>query len=274
VASVNNLLVEWKNYLPKEGKFITMQTVTVTFFQYNVSLGNIEENLKKVEKIAPLLPEGGLFVLPEMFCCGFDYPNMENLAKQYPRILEFVKAISQNKKNVIVGTAPKEVKGKLFNTAFVVDNGNLIAERGKIELFPIYREGEVFTSAPEEENRVIETSVGKLGILICFEVRFNKYSNKLRREGVEVLIVPAMWGIERREHFKVLTRARAVENQSFLVAVNSYGKTGKTFFGGASGVYSPWGEVLTYSEDGESLNTIYIDLEEVKKVRKKLPIKF
>ena len=251
-----------------------MTLIPASYFQYNVSLGSIDENLKKIEDILPYIPMGGIFVLPEMFCCGFDYRNMEKLADEYDKVLKFVKELSRRKKNIVVGTAPKKVNGKIFNTAFVIENGELLAERGKIELFPIYREGEVFTAAPEEENKVIETSIGKLGVLICFEIRFNRLSNKLRREGVEILIVPAMWGIERREHFKVLTRARAVETQSYLIAVNSYGKTGKTFFGGASGIYSPWGEILTYSEDGESLNTTFIDLQSVHQIRKKLPVKF
>jgi len=253
---------------------VVMKLIPITFFQYNVVLGNLEDNLKKVKSIEALLPDGGLFVLPEMFCCGFDYPNMVQLAKEYDRVVDFIKDISQKRGNVIVGTAPKWEGGKIFNTAFVVDQGELLAERGKIELFPIYKEGEVFSPAPEETNRVIETSVGKLGILICFEIRFNKYSNQLRKEGAEVLIVPAMWGVERREHFKVLTRARAVETQCFLVAVNSYGKTGRTFFGGASGVYSPWGEILAYTEDGETLSTVYVDLTKVRVVRNKLPVKF
>jgi predicted amidohydrolase len=82
-----------------------------------------------------------------------------------------------------------------------------------------------------------------------------------------------MWGIERREHFKVLTRARAVETQSFLMASNAWGKTGRTTFGGASGIYSPWGEVLAFSEDGESFLTAKVDLSEVDRVRERIPVK-
>jgi len=246
--------------------------VPVTFYQFNVVFGKIEENLKKLEKIIPHIPKGGLFALPEMFCCGFDYQNMKKLASKSQTVLDFLRNLSKTTQGVVVATIPLEKEGKLYNTAVVFDRGTLAGTRGKIELFPIYKETQYFAPAPEEDNRVFQTSVGKVGIVICFEVRFNKYTNLLRKEGAEILIIPAMWGIERRVHFKTLTHARAVETQSFVVAVNAWGQTAKTFFGGASAVYGPWGEILTYAEDGESLATAWVDVNEVHRVRKKIPI--
>jgi len=247
--------------------------VWLSTYQFTVELGNISKNLEKIERVKDLIPKGGIFLLPEMFCCGFDYPNMEKLAKQSDTVLGFLKELSEHSAGVVVGTLPLEEKGKIYNTAVVFDRGKLVAKRGKIELFPVYKETEYFSPAPEGENRVIETSAGKIGIVICFEVRFNKYTNQLRREGVEVILVPAMWGIERREHFKVLTRARAVETQSFLISSNGWGKTGKTTFGGSSGIYSPWGEVLGYIEDGEGIVSTLVDLSEVERIRKKIPVR-
>jgi len=246
--------------------------VWLSFYQFNIEPGDIGKNLNKVWEIKEQLPKGGIFLLPEMFCCGFDYPNMESLAEESYRVLNFLSDLSKLTEGVTVGTLPLKERGKLFNTAVVFDRGELVAKRSKIELFPVYRETEYFSPAKEEENRVIETSVGKIGIVICFEVRFNRYTNKLRREGVEIVLVPAMWGIERREHFKVLTRARAVEIQSFLIASNSWGKTGKTIFAGSSGIYSPWGEILGYAEDGETLVSSKVDLSEVYRVRRKIPV--
>jgi len=247
--------------------------VPLSVYQFQVELGNVEANLRKVERIKPLLPKGGLLLLPEMFCCGFDYPNMEKLASETPKVLEFLKNLSEEKENVVVGTVPLKREGKIYNTAVVFDGGKLLATRGKIELFPVYKENEYFAPAPSEENRAVETSVGRIGIVICFELRFAKYFWELRREGADIILVPAMWGIERREHFKALTRARAVEVQSFLMASNGWGKSGKTTFGGASGIYSPWGEVLGYIEDGEGLITTFADLSEVERVRRKIPLK-
>ena len=248
--------------------------VFLSSLQLQIEEGDIERNLQKVEYWSKFVPKGGILLLPEMFCCGFDFDHLKEFTKQSDLILDFLKELSTTLEGVVVGTLPVEVEGKIYNTAFVFDKGKLVAKRGKIKLFPLYKEPKFFNPAPEEDNRVIETSLGRLGIVICFEIRFNQITNKLRREGVEIVLVPAMWGIERREHFKVLTRARAVETQSFLIASNGWGKSGKTFFGGSSGIYSPWGEILAYKEDGEGLIFAKVDLSEVQRVRKKLPVEF
>lgn len=248
--------------------------VWLSYYQFPVELGKPKENLKRVWEIRDRLPKGGLFLLPEMFCCGFDYQNMENLASRAEEFLTFLAELSSHTKGVVVGTLPLKREDGIYNTAAVFDKGKLLAQRGKIKLFPLYKEPKHFKAAPSSENRVIETSVGKIGVVICYEVRFNEITNQLRREGVVILLVPAMWGIERRDHFKVLTRARAVETQSFLVAANAWGQSGKTFFGGASAIYSPWGEVLSVSYDGTSLGSAKVDLSQVEKVRKKLPVEF
>ncbi|GEM_PF-452711 len=248
--------------------------VSLSFFQYTVLLGNIEVNLQKVEKIKNRIPKGGLFVLPEMFCCGFDYENLPRLAKKSNLVLDFLKELSLQRESVVIATLPIEEEGKVFNTAVVFDNGKFLCKRRKIALFPLFKETKYFSPGREEENIVFQTSVGKIGIVICFEIRINRFTNKLRRQGVEIIVVPAMWPIQRREHFKILTHARAIETQSFLVAANGWGKDPKdqTFFGGASGIYGPWGETLAYTADGETISSVEVDLREVQKVRKKLPV--
>jgi len=248
--------------------------VFLSALQLQIEEGDIESNLQKVEYWSQFAPKGGILLLPEMFCCGFDFNRLRELSQKANLVLEFLKSLSHQLEGVVVGTLPLEKGNGIYNTAVVFDKGKLVAQRGKIKLFPLYKEPKFFKPAPEEDNRVIETSLGRLGIVICFEIRFNSITNKLRKEGAEVLLVPAMWGIERREHFKVLTRARAVETQSFLIASNGWGQVGKTFFGGSSGIYSPWGEILAYKEDGEGLIFAKVDLSEVRRVRKKLPVEF
>jgi predicted amidohydrolase len=242
--------------------------------QLKVSLGNVEKNLSRVEELAENAPKGGILLLPEMFCCGFDYENLESLTQKEPTYVEFLKELSLKTDGVVVGTVPLKREGKIYNTALVFERGKKLAERPKIKLFPVYKEPLHFSPGKEEDNIVIETSKAKIGLAICFEIRFCKITDALREKGAEIILVPAMWGIERRDHFKVLTRARAVETQSFLVASNGWGQSGKTFFGGASGVYSPWGEILAYKEDGEGLIFAKVKLADVEKVRKKIPLEF
>ncbi|NPB05672.1 MAG: carbon-nitrogen hydrolase family protein [Aquificae bacterium] len=241
--------------------------------QMEVLKGDPEANLKKVERLSSLLPKGGLLLLPEVFCCGFDYGRLQELASQSAAVLEFLKDLSGKLDGVVVATLPLKEGNCVYNAAVVFDKGRLLGRRPKIKLFPLFKEPLHFCPGREEENRVFETSVGKVGIVVCFEVRFNSLTNALRRQGAQIILVPALWGLERREHFKVLTRARAIETQSFLVAANGWGKGGdRTFFAGSSGIYSPWGEVLAYKEDGEGPLVAEVDLSQVEKVRKKLPV--
>ena len=136
--------------------------------QWQIAFGNIQENKKKVlELLSPL--EDSLVVLPEMFPCGFDYDNLKNHAKESQRLLEGLRELSKEKRLTLIGTYPEEREGKLFNTAFVLSDGSLVGKRDKIKLFPIYREGEHFS--PGQENPVFETRHGKVGVLVCFELR-------------------------------------------------------------------------------------------------------
>jgi omega-amidase len=167
--------------------------------QWQIAFGNIQENRKKVlELLSPL--EDSLVVLPEMFPCGFDYDNLKNHAKESQGLLEELRELSKEKRLTLIGTYPEEREGKLFNTAFVLSDGLLVGKRDKIKLFPLYREGEHFS--PGQENPVFETRHGKVGVLVCFELRFPSLGWGLRKRGAQLIAVPSLWGAKRREHLR------------------------------------------------------------------------
>jgi len=152
----------------------------------------------------------------------------------------------------------------------LVEKGKIIGIRHKIKLFPLYEEPKHFT--PGIENTVFESYKAKLGILICFELRFPELSQSLR--DADILIVPSMWGEKRKEHLKALSRARAIENQSFLMLSNAWGRVGEEEYAGHSAIYSPWGEVLAFSEKGDSILQVSVEKEQVRRVRKYIPLRF
>ncbi len=237
--------------------------------QWRIVFGKVEENKRKLLSfIEPL--EDALVVLPEMFLCGFDYESLREHAKSCKEVLEELKELSQSKKLTLVGTYPEERSGKFYNTAFVISDGKLVGKRDKIKLFPIYKEGEYFCAG--EGNPVFETRHGRLGILICFELRFASLGWELRKKNVEIIAVPSMWGVKRKDHLKVLSRARAVELQSFLMLSNAWGETGGEDYAGCSAIYDPWGEILSFSESGECLLLIQADTKKVEMVRRVIPV--
>ncbi|MFN4318901.1 MAG: nitrilase-related carbon-nitrogen hydrolase [Aquificaceae bacterium] len=237
--------------------------------QYKPAFGKVEENLSKVLSMLKYIKEGSIVALPEMWQCGFDYKNLTNHAERTEEVLEEVKRISLEKNLAIVGTYPLKLKGKIYNSAVFVEKGKVIGIRHKIKLFPLYEEPKYF--APGIENPVFESFTAKIGILICFELRFPELSQSLRE--VDILIVPSMWGEKRKEHLKTLSRARAIENQSFLMLSNAWGSVGGEEYAGHSAIYSPWGEVLAFSEKGDSILQVEVEKEQVQRVREYIPLK-
>jgi omega-amidase len=169
--------------------------------------------------------EDSLVVLPEMFPCGFDYYNLKNHSKESKRLLEELRELSKEKRLTLIGTYPEEREGKLFNTAFVLSDGLLVGKRDKIKLFPIYREGEHFS--PGQENPVFETRHGKVGVLVCFELRFPNLGWELRKRGAQIIAVPSLWGCQKERAFKGFVASEGGGVAKLPSALQRVGKDGR-----------------------------------------------
>lgn len=238
--------------------------------QIKVLLGQVEENLQRVLERLREAQKGSLVLLPEMWQCGFDYPHMQDHAKKTPYVLEAIKGLSFSRALTVVGTYPFVEEQRLYNMAVVVHKGQVIYKRPKVKLFPIYEEQKHFSAG--DSNPPFELEGVKVGILVCFELRFGSLAWELKEKGVELLLVPAMWGAKRKEHWQTLSRARAIELQAYTLACNSWGKTGEEEYAGSSAIYGPWGEVLAFSEKGDVLLSAEFDPKEVQKVRRYIPL--
>ncbi len=227
-------------------------------------------NLEKVLLFTNNVPENTLLLLPEMFFCGFDYERMEHFSKMAVSVLETLKDVSRRKGITICGTLPKRGEKGLQNAFFLIEEGRILGERAKVKLFSPFEEDKYFV--PGEGNPVFETGFGRVGVLICFELRFTEMVSELRKEGIDILLVPAQWGYARREHLKTLSRARAIELQSYAVVSDTWGEFKGTRFAGQSAIYSPWGEVLAFSEKGDTLLLAEAYLEKVREVRETIPM--
>jgi len=229
-----------------------------------------EENERRAFEALKRAKEG-VFLLPELWLSGVGRPQVEEALRRVPQVLKKLKAFSRKNRLLVAGTLPFKKGGRLYNGAFLIDKGRLAGFRAKRKLFPLFGEDRLFT--PGREPLVFKTSFGKVGILICFELRFTELIVELQRERPPLLLVPALWGYARREHLRVLSRARAVELQSYLVLANGWGEHGGTRFAGSSAVYSPWGEVLAFSETGDALLEAEYDPKRVEEVRSHLPVR-
>lgn len=219
-------------------------SIQVAAVQFPVAIGDIETNLLQAERALRQLREKGvrLAVLPEMWSSGYDYPRLEQLAEQTPQVTGVLERLTAELDMVVVGSLPEKDRDRLFNTAFVHDRGREAGRYRKLHLFSPMQEDRYLSAG--DRTLVTDTSAGRLGLAICYDLRFPELFRKLALEGAELICLPAQWPSPRQELWQTLLRARAIENQCFLIAANNCGTLGKLRFFGMSQILSPRGEIL------------------------------
>ena len=175
-------------------------------------------------------------------------------------------------------TERREGREKLSNTSLVFDpEGEIVAAYRKIHLFDVevggvvYRESEA--EEPGEEPVVAELEDWKLGLTVCYDVRFPELYRILALEGAELVTVPAHFTTPTgKDHWHVLLRARAIENQLYVAAAAQTGETlpGKPAYG-RSLIADPWGIVLAQAPDEQTVITAELDRAHLRDIRAKLP---
>lgn len=249
-----------------------MKKLTCAAIQFNITLGEIDPNLAKATTALKRAADHGakLAVLPEIWSCGFDYPNLPILAKETPRVLEALQKTCRKLKLVTVGSLPELDNGTIYNTAYVIDQGEVVGSYRKLHLFSTMREDQYLGAG--NQALVADTSVGKLGIAICYDLRFPELFRKLSLEGAEIICLPAEWPKPRQEHWKTLLRARAIENQLFVIAANCCGIQGKFDFFGLSQLISPLGNILQIAEESDTELIAEFDFSEMEKYRAQINV--
>ena len=238
--------------------------------QFDIKLGDVDSNLSYVLSEIKRLSRKDvqLIVLPEMWSTGYAWRKLGKLSERTPEILEELKKASK-KGTVIIGSMPEKDGGDIYNTAYVIDSGKLIGKYRKIHLFTPMKE-DYFLKAGNKPL-LCNTSFGKIGVLICYDVRFPELARRLMLEGAEILVIQAEWPHPRLDHWRTILKARAIENQLFVIAANRCGKQGMVRFCGNSMIVNPWGEVISEaSEKGETI-TAEIDLSLVERYRNEMP---
>jgi len=240
--------------------------------QFNISLGDINANLDKATGALQRVADRGaqLAVLPEMWSCGYDYRNLADLAKQTPRVLETIQEKCRTLDLVSIGSLPELEHGTIYNTAYLIDRGELLGKYRKLHLFSTMSEDRFLGAG--NASLVADTSVGRLGIAICYDLRFPELFRKLALAGAEIICIPAEWPKPRQEHWRTLLRARAIENQLFIVAANCCRIQGKLDFFGMSQLISPLGNILAEADEEDTELVATFDFAEMETYRQQINI--
>lgn len=247
-------------------------------YQMEIIPGEPNRNRKKVEKwIEKVVKEErpDSIVLPEMWTTSYKLTHLDELAdvageptKSFLRDM----AIRHNV-NIIGGSVANKVDDQIFNTSFVFNaSGELVYEYSKIHLVPMLDEPKYLTGGTKKVE-TFELDGIKMGIIICYDLRFPELARSLALEGAQVLFVVAEWPSARRKHWTSLQIARAIENQMYVVSSNSIGTFDGVEYAGSSMLIDPWGDVIEQgSTNQEETLSCSLDLEKVKQVREEVPI--
>ncbi len=249
-----------------------MRDIIAGCCQFAIKPGEVQRNSGTVERMISELAarDCRLAVLPEMWSCSFPYPVLRDMADKTPEILERMRNIAMDKRIVIAGSLPEARGETIFNTSYLIDSTGEIAGRyRKVHLFSLYNEQKHFGAGRSAE--VFSTSIGKIGLMICYDLRFPELARKLAVEGAEIICVSALWPRVRIDHWSLLLRARAVENQLFVIGCNGCGAEEKITWGGASAIISPMGTVLAEAGPDEKCIAGVLNKSEISEFRKIIP---
>jgi omega-amidase len=252
--------------------------VKYAMYQMDIIPGKPEENRKKVKKwIDHVVIEDNpdTIVLPEMWTTAYTLPELNEVAdlQGEPTTTFLGDLAKKHKVNIIGGSVANKVGDKIFNSAFVLNRqGEVVYQYDKIHLVPMLDE-HVYLNGGEKSVEVFELDGVKMGVVICYDLRFPELARSLALEGVQALHIVAEWPSARKQHWRALQIARAIENQMYVITCNRVGSYNGVDFAGMSMVTDPWGDVLLEgSESNEASLNINIDLAKVNLFRKEVPV--
>jgi len=247
--------------------------------------GEKAENLEKAEKLVARAAATGadVILLPEKWN-ALGEPEVIRAAAEPIEGGETFEAMGEWARRhgvTLVGgsvTEAREGHEKLSNTSAVFDpDGELVAVYRKIHLFDVEVGGQVYreseTEAPGDEVVLCDAEGWRLGLTVCYDLRFPELYRILALEGAGLITIPAAFTLfTGKDHWELLARARAVENQLYIAAANQWGThaPGKASYG-RSLIADPWGIVLTVAPDEDTVISAELDRRRMERVRTTLP---
>ena len=238
-----------------------------------------------MEKAAEMIRSGAssgasVLVLPEMFSCPYDKEYFRVFAERgHEETCRRLSSWARENRVLLVGGSVPEVEGdRLYNSCFVYGpDGELLARHRKVHLFDVdlpdmhFHESHTFT--PGSEITVFDTPYGRMGVAICFDVRFPELFRAMARRGAELICLPAQFNMTTGPaHWEATMRTRAVDNELFFVAASAARYEGFSYeCWGHSLILDPYGSKLAEADETEQLILAELDLNRIDEVRAQLP---
>jgi len=248
--------------------------LNVALAQMAIAPGQPDKNIEAATAWAAQAADGGanLLVLPELWPTGYDLAQ----AVPYAATLDagpfaVMAGLARAHGLYVVGTTLEaNPSGPPFNTAALfAPDGTLAGAYRKVHLFPPM--GETQHMSPGIDLPVFDLPWGRTALAICYDLRFPEMWRRYTEAGAQLSVIPAEWPVRRIEHWRLLLRARAVENQLFVFGCNRAGTAADGDYGGYSAAVDPWGQVLVEGSAEPGLLITSLNLEEVARCRRLFP---
>jgi predicted amidohydrolase len=260
---------------------MTLKQKYIAAVVQNMPLYNTEKSITSaLQMVSEAAVAADIVLLPEMFSTPYELALMDKAADFSDSALdELCRIAKQHDTFICSGSLPLRRSTKLTNTSFLIDNsGGLILEYDKCHLFDVQlpqltvSESKVFTAG--NSVKTVETILGRIGISICYDIRFPELTRKLTLQGMQLLCVPAAFSeTTGKAHWHTVMRARAIENQIYICVASPARNDESSYPAyGHSMIISPWGEII--AEAGCVQEIIYgeIDPATIDKIRRQLPL--
>ena len=243
------------------------------------------ENVRTVktylEKIKDENPD--FVILPEMFCCPYQTENFPIYAEEEggPIWQQLSAYAKQYGVYLIGGSMPeKDAEGNVYNTCYVFDReGKQIGKHRKVHLFDIdvkggqtFKESDTLTAG--DSDTVFDTEFGKIGVMLCFDIRFPELSRMMVNDGAKVIFVPAAFNMTTGPaHWELSFRTRALDNQIYMVGCAPARDVSAGYISwGHSIVTDPWGRVIDMLDEKKGILLAELDMDYEEQVREELPL--
>ena len=257
-------------------KIVAIQMSTVADKMENVR--TVKTYLEKIKDENP-----DFVILPEMFCCPYQTENFPIYAEKEggPVWQQLSGYAKQYGIYLIGGSMPeKDAEGNVYNTSYIFDReGKQIGKHRKVHLFDIdikggqtFKESDTLTAG--DSDTVFDTEFGKIGVMLCFDIRFPELSRMMVNDGAKVIFVPAAFNMTTGPaHWELSFRTRALDNQIYMVGCAPARDVSAGYISwGHSIVTDPWGRVIDMLDEKKGILLAELDMDYEEQVREELPL--
>ncbi|MBT9176115.1 MAG: 2-oxoglutaramate amidase [Firmicutes bacterium] len=245
--------------------------VNAALVQIDIVLSNKKANMQRIKTLMTSVFNRQIILLPELWNTGYDLARKQELAEDLAgESVGFMMELAREKSAFVGGSILHKHESQVFNTFVLVNARGVVATYDKVHLFKLMQEdlyltqGQTFTTA--------DLGFAQAGLSICYDLRFPEMFRHYTNQNAHIILLVAQWPTARHEHWLTLVRARAIENQCFVLACNRVGGATHNEFNGGSMAIDPWGVILAEGNREEGVVTAEMNLGHIKVARTRFPV--